>query len=459
VPPDPNGPTNLGDAGERPEVLLAASSAESPALSSSSLLRCAIVEGPLKNDVIELERPEALMIGRTVRHGLKLEDRALSRHHCVIEFSPPRCFLRDLNSRNGTFVNGRRMASAELHDRDEVRFGQTVLRIELVHGKEDAPTLVPRVAEVTCAKCGQRTNRQAAFASSDDDRPAFFCGGCRDLLAAAPEVFPGFRVVKKIGEGGMGAVFLASMVGSDAVVAIKTLRPELAANAKAVRMFLREAMLGASIDHPSAIRMRANGYANGIFYFIMDYVDGPDVEKYMKQLGRKLSVAESIAIIEPVLDVVEHAHRMKLVHRDIKPSNILLAAPPPEPSVRLADFGLMRRFEGAGFSLITKSGEAKGTPLFMPPEQLMAAKHAGPTADVYSLGATLFYMLAGEGPLVPLPNRLLMVLEGEVKALAKLNPDVPPALEAVVRRCLEKEKGDRYATVGELRSALLEAVG
>src|SRR5262245_9949569 len=193
-----------------------------------------VLAGPYKGRVFSFSQPDTFLIGRTNDSHLCLsDDRFFSRHHCLLEISPPRCFLRDLGSTNGTFVNGQRVAEAFLQSGDQIQGGATVLLVEVVAEQPhwnsktlttEAPTH-PAIVLVECLNCGRREQAQA---TTPDEHMTFLCEDCRIELKKTPQPVPGYEMVRVLGRGGMGCVMLGRDEKTGRAVAIKTLLPEFA---------------------------------------------------------------------------------------------------------------------------------------------------------------------------------------------------------------------------------------
>ncbi len=271
-------------------------------------------------------------------------------------------------------------------------------------------------------------------------------GDATTVLEAGPAdrslEIEGFEVLERIGAGGMGAVHRARDEKTGEEVALKALRAGLPASAR--ELFLREARAGARIHHPHAVRVLGSGSSRGRAYLVMELVRGPDLGRYLEETGRPLELAPARAIFAQILSALAHAHSKKLVHRDVKPSNVLLVAPPPEPLVKLGDFGLLRSLEESG---LTGTGEGRGTPGFMAPEQREDARHAGPAADLYGLAATFFFLVTREVP----DER------GKPPSLRARRPEISAGLDGVIRRCLARDPRERYTSAQALEEAFRRA--
>lgn len=429
-------------------------------------IQCSVVEGPRRGESFEFESHDMLLIGRNCNRGLDLNgDSAISRNHCLIEFAPPLCHLKDLGSSNGTYVNGERVKQVELHSGDRIGVGDTVLKIEIPQPSQ--PTTwtrdlgAPEPAYVPCCvRCGREPDSPDAFAVDHETSTGeVICSGCREKVLVGEDLFDGHKVLGKLGQGGMGTVYKARNLATGEVVAVKTLKPEHAQSDRAIAMFLRESQLGSQLDHPHITKVYGSRYSHGVFYFLMEFVDGSDAQQYMQREGRPFTVEEAVPVTLQVLDALEHAHGKGMMHRDVKPSNMMLARILPDPLAKLTDFGLMRTARRSGYSFITRSDEVKGSLPFMAPEQILDPMAAGSEVDIYSLGASLYYMLTTRPPLAfgRGDNMIKVILEQLPQPARELNPTIPEALESFLQKALAKTFDQRHGSSEEFRDALLAA--
>lgn len=238
--------------------------------------------------------------------------------------------------------------------------------------------------------------------------------------------FPGFEILECLGRGGMGVVYKARQKSLDRIVAIKILPPEGVGEEAFSERFAREAATLAKLSHPNIVTVHDFGETAGLFYIVMEYVDGVNLRDLLRE--GKLEAEQALAIVPPICEALQYAHDKGIVHRDIKPENLLLDR---DGRVKIADFGIA--------SLVGASGESAGTPPYMAPEQ--SGGRTDHRADIYALGVVLYEMLTGERP------------EKDVVAPSrKMQVDV--RIDEMVLRALEKEPELRYQTAGEFRTAV-----
>jgi serine/threonine protein kinase len=259
-----------------------------------------------------------------------------------------------------------------------------------------------------------------------------------------------YVVERHLGEGAMATVYLAEDLKHDRRVALKVLRPNLAAALGADR-FLQEIKTTANLQHPHILPLFDSGESDGLLYYVMPYVEG---ESLREKLDREtqLGVAEAVEIATEVADALEYAHQQGVIHRDIKPENILL--PGGRPMV--ADFGIALAVSHAGGARLTETGLSVGTPSYMSPEQATAEKELTSRSDLYSLGAMLYEMLAGTPPHTASSAQQVIakIVTEEAKPLTHVRKTVPQNVAAAVSKALEKLPADRFGSAKEFARAL-----
>ncbi len=425
-----------------------------------------ILEGPYAGREFAFDQHDTFLIGRSDAAHLYLpEDKFFSRHHCLLEIAPPRCFLRDLGSTNGTFVNGQRVSEVFLQSGDRIQGGQTILQVDVAAEQptpsqsSETPTMAkPVLVTVECANCGRQEQTQAA----PDEQMTFICEECREELKRRPQPVPGYEMIKVLGRGGMGCVMLARSEKSGQSVAIKTLLPEVAVATQSLRRFMREIEVAAALDHPNIVRFVESGTHNGAVYLVTEYVEGPDAARLADAQGGRLPYEQAIDIISQSLDALAYAHARGYIHRDIKESNILIAGASPNFTAKLTDFGLAKSFTQSGMSGITMAGDMAGTFAYMPPEQIRDFRNVRPTSDIYAVGMTAYSLLAGDvaldmGPANDMAGTVRAIFEGQIIPLRQRAPHVPERVAEVIERSLAKHPGERWQSAAAMRTALMHA--
>jgi serine/threonine-protein kinase len=466
-------------------------------------LRLVVTSGPLTGRVVAFPGATTFVVGRALEADLRPDDQdhLLSRRHCRLDVDPPRCRLTDLGSRNGTFVNGRRVAAADLSPGDVIVAGHTAMRLEAV-GATDPTAAAPPPTGVEPAASGtqflpvethhgdapsaddsarldglllewlSRVQKGEVPAAEDIGRAAapHRLGPPRDRIPAprgwaagraparpadrSPDL-PGYRLVRELGRGGMGVVYLADRLAGNRPVAVKTIRPAAGTDPLHVQLFLREADILRQLDHPNVVRFDEMGEADGVLFFVMEYVEGTDAGQWLRAKGR-LPPRTAVRLASQALEGLEYAHGLRFVHRDIKPANLLVGGASGARRVKLADFGLARVYQASQVSGLTTEGQVRGTPAYMPPEQVSNFREVKPTADVYSLAATLYQLLAGAPvhDFRPGESPFAVILNDDPVPLRDRNPDVPANLAKVVHRGLARDPARRWPSAAAFRKAL-----
>src|SRR3989454_6320781 len=259
-----------------------------------------------------------------------------------------------------------------------------------------------------------------------------------------------YALERELGRGGMATVYLAQDLKHHRKVAIKVLKPELAA-ALGPERFLQEIEIAAGLTHPHILPLYDSGEATGLLYYVMPYVEGETLRNRLDRAGQ-LPLAEAVQIMREVADALSYAHSHDVVHRDIKPENILLEA----GHAVVSDFGIARAITAAAGGKLTETGIALGTPGYMSPEQGAASARVDERSDIYSLGCVLYEMLAGEPPFTG-PSAESIVRQHLAAAPPRVGARrgaVPPAIEEAIVRALAKTPADRFATAAEFVEAL-----
>ncbi len=428
-----------------------------------------VVAGPQTGRDFTFEQHDTFMIGRSEDAQFCLpHDRFFSRHHCILEIAPPQCFLRDLSSTNGTFVNGIRVETAHLKHGDRIQGGETVLEVEVTADQSEFPlgTLKidgktePSLITVLCLNCGVPSSAEA---SRPDAKLSFVCDACREKLRQNPQPIPGYQMMRVLGQGGMGSVMLARSERDGQAVAIKTLLPEVAVSDQSLKRFMREIEVASSLRHEHIVSYIEHGTHNGIVYLVTEYVSGMDASKLAKHRGGKLNYKEVVKIIEQTLSALDFAHGKGFVHRDIKEQNILVDGHFPNYIAKLTDFGLSKSYKQTGMSGVTMVGDVAGTIAYMPPEQVRDFKEVRPPSDIYAIGMTAYSLITGAHALDISPNAgisetVKAIFEKPIIPIGNRVPEVPLRVAAVFETALAKQVDLRWRTAGEMREALLRAV-
>jgi len=275
-----------------------------------------------------------------------------------------------------------------------------------------------------------------------------------------------YRLLDRIGEGGMGQVYKARHERMGRIVALKVIRKDKLGNAETIRRFFQEVQAAAQLSHPNIVIAYDAGNIGPVHYLSMEYVDGTDLAKLVKDNG-PLSVGQACDFIRQAALGLQHAFDRGLIHRDIKPHNLLVTRNKEagagskgdsngQPAVKILDMGLARWHDQGKERGLTHSGAVMGTPDYLAPEQALDARTADIRADLYSLGCTFYFLLTGQPPFKgeALTELLLKHQMEQATPLEQCRRDVPAGVSAIVRKLMAKRPDDRFQTPTEVASAL-----
>ena len=259
-----------------------------------------------------------------------------------------------------------------------------------------------------------------------------------------------YAIERELGEGGMATVYLADDLKHNRKVALKVLKPELAAVVGAER-FLAEIQVTANLQHPHILPLFDSGEADGFLFYVMPYVEG-DTLKDRLDREHQLPVGDAVQIATDMAEALDYAHRQGVIHRDIKPGNVLLQAGKPV----ISDFGIALAVGVAGRGRLTETGLSLGTPHYMSPEQATGDQQVGASTDTNALGSVLYEMLVGEPPYPGTTAQAVLgkIIAGKPVSVMEERPSVPENVDAAVRCALEKLPADRFTSAQDFVRAL-----
>jgi hypothetical protein len=436
-----------------------------------------VTAGPLSGRSFDFSAHDTFLFGRSPDCHAQLDpsDTTASRHHFLLEVNPPTARLRDLGSLNGTLVNGVRFggrarhlgpqeaptgqAEIDLQNGDRVRVGHTHFEVAI-----EAPP--------SCCECG------VAIAAAELEECSwvagtFLCAPCRakgvgfgpvslpDRPVALPVPVPraravgdvpeveGYEIQRALARGGMGAVYLARRRQDGRTVALKILLPKTLVDPTAREVFQREIDVTRALRHPNIVELLDHGATEDSFYFAMEYCAGGSVRAVLKARSSPFAVPDAVELARQALCGLAYAHAQGFVHRDLKPENLLVGG--DEGQVKIADFGLAKSYGQAGFSGLTATGAVAGTLYFMPREQLVSFRVVQPASDVWSMGATLYFLLTRQfaRDFRPGQDPLPVILGGGVVPIRARDPRIPEPLAIVIDRALADDLDVRYPTATE----------
>jgi predicted Ser/Thr protein kinase len=414
-----------------------------------------VTKGPAKGKVFTFSEHDTFLFGRMDDcHAKFPDDNQVSRHHFILEACPPKASLRDLGSLNGTYVNGKKCGGRKSGESPEQGAKRQYPAVELKHG--DTLEVGQTTISVAIAKpVGQpavNAGIQPGELSELSPEQLFHLVFGGEKNAGLLDI-PGFTVEKELGRGGFGAVYQARRKTDGARVAIKVMLSQTEATEDAIQRFKREMEVSRQLEHPNIVRFIESGSHKGAFYFVMELCDGGSLmDLYNKNRG-PLTPEQLMPHVRKALEGLAFAHSKGFVHRDLKPGNILIH----KGTARVADFGMSKSFQLAGLSGMSMTGSTSGTPVFMPPEQIINFKYVKPVSDVFSMGATLYFLLTGAFPFDFPAKRdpMDVILNDEVIPIRKRIATIPKPLADAIDRAVTKIHKNRFVDAGELLRALV----
>ncbi len=312
-------------------------------------------------------------------------------------------------------------------------------------------------------RIGDKLKEQAARERGEDsdttrhELPKYLLAGL-----TGTERFGPFELHSQLGIGGFGVVFLARDTRTGRTLALKLPLPQVLLMPRARKMFERDGRTGLRLDHPGIVKVHEFGEIDGIPYIASEYVEGLNLERWLKKRGDGISTGDAVEIARRMADALEHAHAKGVVHRDLKPANVLLRQEDGDDrslasyQPMITDFGLARVRDELGQS-VTATGAIIGSIPFMAPEQITGAKESvGPCSDIYALGVILYHMLTGSMPFPGLSGEAVIrkIVHDPIDPVRSRRPSVPVDLATICERCLRKKPHRRFASAGDLRDDL-----
>ena len=476
------------------------------------------LDGPLKGGRFGADERTVCILGRADDCNIRIEDGVdygVSKYHCILDINPPAVSIKDLNSTNGTFVNGSKLKT---HTPDSDGKTEKLPDVNILnHGaKIKIGIITIQVCISTpaiCRYCSKPISPEDLSANHRKDG-TFVCEECyrksfllpvlnipyakQDVTDNSEELlFPeknggkppsgkklemksyfniyGFKIIRKLGEGGMASVYLAEDEKHGGKVALKILVPKVEVEQQASEEFLREIDNTTALDHPNIVKIFDSGYSNGAFYYSMGHMEYGDLHSYVVRCGGKLGQNEALQIVFQILDALEYAHNAKipyvklkdgsstsgrgLIHRDLKPENIYISELSPTV-IKIADFGLAKAFDLSGQSGCTATGTFGGTPAFMCRQQLINFKYSRPDIDVWSAAAILYYLLTGAYPrdFSESDDIYKKILESAPVPIRQRCPGLTVSLAQLIDAALDDKDNLKFPKASELKKAIIGAV-
>ncbi len=427
-----------------------------------------VEKGPVEGEKFKVSESGKTLVGRARVCDVSIVDFKLSRIHCEIEASNGKFILRDMGSRNGTFLNDQKVAGdLELKDGDIVRIGDTHMHFTIM---EPAPEILVPVPQEPGREGGMgqtvfvKTHRACGRCGAIIPKKDFDTGKAREVNGQGvcahcldpylDKVIHGYRLIENMGSGAMGSVYRVKEDETGREFALKLLSSSMTQNAEAVSRFLREAVSGGALDHPNIVKVYESGVDVdlNLYFLVMEFVDGESLKSAVEKKG-PFNYKKAMTIGLQIGRALEAAFLNKIVHRDIKPANILLSK---SGYAKLVDLGTSKSLETSGLGTLTKTGMGMGTIAFMPPEQIADAKHADHRSDIYSLGESLYYILVGQRPFAEKTPSLYFQAIREKPVDWPADKPVPDGVKAVINKMMAKTPEERQQTPENLTKEIEE---
>jgi hypothetical protein len=465
--------------------------------------------GELNKTIIEFTERATVIVGRGLDSNLVIppQHRSISRRQCLLDINPPEIQVRDTGSMFGTFLNGKLIGKREegetpeegqrraysafpLHHGDRLMLGRSRFELEVeievaVVCQDCGIELAPaeqvdcRIdGQFVCASCQRKARPRVQPKANRDDVLAMMLKMIELAQQDEPDLaaLKQYEIQDELGAGGFGIVYRAKHRATQRIVAIKLMRPAVAAKRSGRRHFDRERANMQALNHPNIVRFYETGQFAGNYYLAMEYCEHGAILDRMKARRRLMTVDEALYFTFQALDGLTYAHQAEIpnvlcengeyrsgkgmVHRDLKPANLFLTGPVNRPLLKVADFGLAKAFDLASMSGMTATGTQAGTPHFMPRQQVLNFRYAQPDVDVWAMAATLYFMLTGT---YPKPIQMgddpwVAAVDREATPIRRHRRDLPQKLADVIDTALVDNPSLYFETALEFKYALEKAL-
>jgi serine/threonine-protein kinase len=401
-----------------------------------------VVKGEDLGDVFHLREGEAKVFGRGSKSDVVLRDVTVSRRHARVRYEGGVCYVQDLESRNGTKINGRKITEeTALADRERIEIGQLYMEVRILPETSEMPFEAPPLASSVHAPMAPAVASRLALKHEPADLIGSVIGGC--------------CIERYLGGEGPVHVYRAIQVSMERTVALKLLLPKEAAEDRVREWFLAAARIGGRLSHPNIIQVYDAGEEQGVHFVALEYVGNATLRDYLGRDGREKPLDQFLAakIAEQIAAALDSAHSQGIVHGRVTPEHILLTT---HGMPKLADLGVAALSQGAEGAPRTFTLDELS---HIAPEQADGVAPPNPLSDLYSLGAVLFTMLAGRPAFAGASAEEVMekLRKGEREALPKLRRDVVRVLAQIAARAMSPKPEERFAHASEMRAALLKA--
>lgn len=433
-----------------------------------------VTKGKQLGDIHSINAPCSIYIGRHSDCRIILPETTVSRYHCILDIVPPAIKVRDFGSLNGTYVNNILIGKRNKEQSIEEAKKNLGIIIDLHNGDRlqlgnECELEVEVKSDLFCYRCKKAVGFEPNDFQLVDNRHVVCCR-CKELFIQDQkrelkpkeekvqkktnqnELFPGYKTIRRLGQGGMGEVWLATSNEDGKQYAIKRMLPNIVAVPNAREAFLREASLANQLSHRNIVTQYSFHQNNQEIYLVMEYCNNGSLEDQLRASGTPYSLLDALDCIIQVLEGLSYAHSAViktklpsgetkvsagLVHRDFKPSNIFIQRENGKTTYKVADFGLAKAFEIAGLSGHTRAGQVAGTPVFMPRQQVLNYLYSKPEVDVWAAAASLYYILTGYPPKYNGKKDPWLVAVTETAIpIRKRNPSIPKELAMVIDKAL-----------------------
>lgn len=444
---------------------------------TKSTVALTIESGSLKGRTFVFDSRSVCAIGRGKECDPQLPNdsshQTISRYHCLLDINPPGIRIRDLNSKNGTFVNGKMIGKGtgqnpprewDIHHGDRIKLGFTCFRVQIDPGQE-----------------AKAVGFSAALGGTLEPSPAIVSPlaplktplGTGELRSPLP-MLKGYTTIEFLGQGRLSQVYSVQNNETGQVFALKIVRPQITPTQEAIEAFQRDLENLKALNHPNIVKLYDYGYWDDRFFLLFDYCPGGSVAKVMQHEGKPLSIEQSLAIILKVLDALDAAHNLEvpyltpmvihqgqgLLHGNLKPTNIFLVEEnlANSPPIKLGDYGLDKAFDLLGFSGQTMTGANANRPIFIPRQQAINLKYIQTDGDIWAAAATLYFMLTGRfAREFSGVDPLLTVLHTSAIPIRDRYPEIPKALAELIDLALVDKPHIHFKKACSFKRAL-EAV-
>ncbi len=393
-----------------------------------------VIAGPDSGRVFSVKEGDPLLIGRGQNTETKLKDPAVSRVHCQVEVEGKKAFLANSSTTSGTLVNGKKVKRHELRPGDVIQIGSTQLRFQ-PEGSHEASTVVV----------------------SPPATPKPIAAAADQLTELVGQTLSHYEIASVLAKGRSGMVFRARDTKEDRQVALKVLWPEFSKNEEEMQRFVRAMKTMLPLRHPNLVALYGAGKTGQYCWIAMEFVDGESLTQVIQKIGTAgmLDWRHALRVAIHIGRALQFAEEHQIIHRNIQPANILIQS--SDKLTKLGDLMLAKALEGTRAEQITRPGELIGDVAYMSPERTRGGTASVDCrSDIYSLGATVYAMLAGRPPFDAgsLPETIMKIRQTEPVKPKKFQLSIPDQFEGTVLKMMAKRPEDRFQKAAEMLGEL-----